>query len=151
MTPAVLQPVRLLMLGIAALLLAACETVEDRIAANQPIFDGWDVEIQESLRAGEVKLGFTYLMAEIAFGAPDEVRQRTNTDGESSIWIYRYYFPVYDGNYFVGYRSYSVRGDGARRIIHIPQFRERYHYESEEYLRLNFHDGRISEIERTQY
>ena len=127
-----------------------CETIDDRIARNAEYFSALPESVQTHLRAGEVELGYTEAMAEIAFGRPDTVRRRANAQGETVAWLYRNNHPVYEGTYLVGYRVYEVESGGVRRLIHFPEFRPFYRNEAKEYLRLTFSRGTLVEIERSE-
>ena len=88
-------------------------------------------------------------MSRIAFGEPDRVRRTLNSDGEVLVWSYQYHRPFYAGSRLVGYRSYEVRNHGVRRVFTVPEHRDVYRYEIEEFLRLTFRNGKIVEIEQS--
>ncbi|MCC6416057.1 MAG: hypothetical protein IT582_09115 [Opitutaceae bacterium] len=73
---------------LAALLLAGCETVANRISKNQAVFDAWPAQVQATIRAERVDLGFTPDQVRIALGAPDRVYARKTSAGEAEVWAY---------------------------------------------------------------
>jgi hypothetical protein len=135
---------------VLSLGLLGCETVADRVAANQALFDALSPQDQVSVRAGAVKLGFSPQMVHIALGPASQVRETTNADGQTRTWLYQYYYPVYEGERFVGLRYYTVTRGAAQHVIRVPKYRDQYRYETREYLRVIFRKGKVIEIERTQ-
>ena len=73
---------------LAAAVLAGCAGVEQRVARNQAYFDGLPVAAQARIRGGDIDLGFTQKMVEIALGKPSERLTRVSPGMQREIWIY---------------------------------------------------------------
>ena len=110
-------------LGVAALWLSACQTIDSRIAASQALFDGYPPDVQEKIRAGDIAVGFTPEMVEMAWGEPYRKDQVTGEDFVAEVWTWSRNIPgvgigmgsggYYGGN--VGIGTGVVVGEGARR------------------------------------
>jgi len=108
---------------LGALLLASCSTVNSRIKANQSAFDGYTPEVQQKIRAGEIAVGFTPEMVEMAWGEPYRKDQVTGEDYAAEVWTWSRSVPgvgigmgtggYYGGN--VGIGTGILVGDGAHR------------------------------------
>jgi uncharacterized protein YceK len=113
----------LVALGVAALLLAGCSTIDSRIRDNQALFDDYAPEVQQKIRAGEIAVGFTPEMVVMAWGEPYRKDQVTGEDFAAEVWTWSRNVPgigigmgtggYYGGN--VGIGSGVVIGEGSRR------------------------------------
>ena len=74
--------------AVAAAALAGCAGVEQRVARNQDYFDGLPVAAQARIRGGDIDLGFTAKMVEIALGEPTAKLTRVSPGVEREVWIY---------------------------------------------------------------
>jgi hypothetical protein len=111
----------LIALGVAAL--AGCSTINSRIEASQELFDSYPPEVQEKIRAGDIAVGFTPEMVEMAWGEPYRKDQVTGEDFYAEVWTWSRNIPgvgigmgsggYYGGN--VGIGTGVVVGEGARR------------------------------------
>jgi len=74
---------------LTLLLSGGCATVEQRIEDNRAVFETFPPDVQESIREGEIALGFTQEQVRIAMGNPDRIVTRTE-EGEktATIWLY---------------------------------------------------------------
>jgi hypothetical protein len=89
MKPACTSVLRLAAAGLAVLLFAACATTPDTRARRQAdLFASYPEEVQANLLAGQVDLGYTMDMVEIAFGAPTQRSVRRTELGEQQVWTY---------------------------------------------------------------
>lgn len=80
----------LCLLLISAVIFAGCaSSPSSRIKKNQALFDSYPADVQEAIRKGEVRVGFTSEQTRFALGEPDQVVTRTSDAGESQAWIYR--------------------------------------------------------------
>jgi hypothetical protein len=70
------------------LVVAGCSTPTKRIGAHQTNFDTWPAAVQEKVRAGQVDVGFTEEMVQVALGDPDNRSTRTTVHGTSEVWGY---------------------------------------------------------------
>jgi hypothetical protein len=77
-----------LLLTLAALLLSSCSTPERRIKNNQTAFDTYPREIQDSIRAGRVDVGFTPEQTLMALGKPDRTYSRKTATVAQEVWAY---------------------------------------------------------------
>lgn len=88
-----------------AFFLAACSTVDDRIAENADLYYSLSPEDQTNIKAGAVDVGFTKDMVYLALGQPDEVGRILRSGNEVEIWRYQDYSSSHYGHY--GYYGYS--------------------------------------------
>lgn len=138
-----------LILLAAALGLVGCDTIDKRIEKNAEVFNALSPAEQETLREGRVEVGYTEAMAHIAFGRPDEVKERRTKDGISKTWIYYSYTEDYEGQQFVGYRRHAfVDKRGRVLIVHRPVDVPVYSERVEEILRVEFENGKVTAIEQ---
>lgn len=113
-----------------ALVISGCATTESRISKNQAAFDSWPAEVQSSIRAGKVKIGFTTEQVRVALGEPSRVYSRQSVEGESEVWAYFDPGPKFtigvgvgSGGYGsgasggVGYTQRSDPSEGATRVV----------------------------------
>jgi hypothetical protein len=132
-------------------MLSACSTVATRIEEHKSFFSSLPAPVRARLSEGEVRLGDNQTMVYIAMGQPDERVLSTTADGELSVWHYRYYEPVYEGDVFIGYTHYLVGGRGTHaRRIYLPEYRPVYRYEPREYFRVTFEANRVVQIDRLE-
>lgn len=78
-----------LVAGAALALLTGCSTPDSRIATHRAAFDQLPAEAQRKIRAGQVDIGFTHEMVQMALGEPDRVFIRQNEQGDTEVWAYR--------------------------------------------------------------
>jgi hypothetical protein len=79
----------LLALGLAGVaLVTGCTTISSRISGHQAAFDSWPAAVRTQIQAGQVALGFTPEMVQVALGEPDRVTARTTAAGTTEVWIY---------------------------------------------------------------
>ena len=134
---------------VALLGLAGCNTTASRIKQKAEVFASLPPSDQERLRKGDVAIGDTPDMVFIAIGAPDQRIEKTSEHASRQEWIYRRYYETYSGQAFAGYRrvvGFDPRS-GRRFIYSEPVYANVYRGETEEYLRIDFVDGRVSAIE----
>ncbi len=78
-----------LLLLATALLLAGCESISTRARQHAATFNTLAPEVQQRLLAGEVAVGDTPEMVEIAFGEPNDDRAILTTSGRvRRMWVY---------------------------------------------------------------
>lgn len=78
----------LLLIVLATLLVAGCNSLEKRIGAQQAQFDTWPADVREKIQAGRVDIGFTPEQVRVALGEPTRKYQRTTAEGSSEVWAY---------------------------------------------------------------
>lgn len=81
-------------LFLSLFLISGCMTAQQirkqRIEQNQDFFDTYSTDIQEKIRRGQIDLGFSRQMIEMAWGTPDRIYTRLTTDGLLTIWTYTF-------------------------------------------------------------
>ena len=70
--------------------MSAQRTRQHRIEENQDIFNTYSTDIQEKIRLGQIDLGFSRQMIELAWGPPDRIYTRLSKDGLLTIWTYTF-------------------------------------------------------------
>src|SRR5215207_4614592 len=98
------------LLVAATLLVAACSTVDSRIAKNRAAFNTWPPAVQDKVVIGQIDIGFTPDQVRVALGEPDRVFSRTTADGTSQVWSYRDRGPRFGFGVGVGMGSFGSRG-----------------------------------------
>ena len=116
---------------LAAALLAACSTTDSRIRDKQVVFDQLPPQAQQQIRAGQVDLGFTPDMVEMALGKPDHVYSRTAVEGSTEVWGYRDSGPQF--SFGIGGVGVTTGGDGP-----------------DDKVRVIFANGVVASIERNE-
>jgi outer membrane protein assembly factor BamE (lipoprotein component of BamABCDE complex) len=134
----------LILIGVLAAGLAGCSTPQARIARNPEIFARLTPAEQETIKKGEVSVGFDQEMVKLALGEPDRVRSRTDATGKSEIWSYVTYESP-DGLFL--YRGFYHRYYGYDAFypyyLSYPTRRDREH------LRVVFdRNGKVTSIEQ---
>jgi hypothetical protein len=127
---------------------AGClSTPERRISKHPGLFAGLPPEAQARIRQGEVDLGFTADMVQLALGNPARVLTRRTVAGALEIWQYT---ALRHGTLLRPVRSsYAYRGrDG--RIHHglDTGFMEVDRLEEFTVLSIEFENGKVRAIER---
>lgn len=124
-------------IGLAALVLAGCSTIDSRIKDKQEAFDAYPAEVQAAVREGKVKVGFTPEQVEIALGKPDRIYSRTKTGVESEVWAYTDNSPSFGVGLGVGVGGPVGLGAGVNS--------RDYYYRDR--MRVVFENGAVSELE----
>lgn len=125
--------------------LVGCTTPQSRIERNPEIFARLTPADQESIKKGEVNVGFDQDMVKLALGEPDRVRIRTDASGRSEVWSYVSYegadgLLLYRGWY---HRYYGWGDSFYPYYLSYPSRREREHF------RVVFdQSGKVSMIEQ---
>lgn len=130
-------------LVVAVLMLAGCSTPASRIREHPQIFSQLTPAQQDLIRHGQIAVGFTKEMVELALGSPDHITTRTDAKGVTEIWRYVTYetpdgMPLYTGWY---QRYYDWDDPFFPYYLNYPYRRERDHY------RVTFKHGRVVAIE----
>ena len=129
-----------LSLGLA-LIISGCATTETRISKNQAAFDSWPSEVQSSIRAGKVKIGFTTEQVRVTLGEPNRVYSRQSAEGESEVWAYFESDPKFSFGVGVGSGGYGGGASGGARY-------DRTENRFDEATRVVFTDGAVISIEQ---
>ncbi|MBI1374938.1 MAG: hypothetical protein GC159_19645 [Phycisphaera sp.] len=141
---------------LAALTMTGCAaTAKDRIAKSPDVFNGFPPDVQEQVRRGEVRIGFTKPMVQMALGDPDRVFTRQEASGMTvEAWIYEKYELkrawVDDFDAYV-YRPYAWDHRPYGGVDYWPERPDGYVRESYPAVRVDFDkDGKAAAIERIQ-
>jgi hypothetical protein len=93
----------------ASIALMACSTTGSRIRSQQELFDSYPAEVQQNIRKGEIDVGYSQEMVEMALGKPDRKVEMQTEDGITEVWTYRKSVPGFS----VGMGSGSYIGSGV--------------------------------------
>lgn len=131
------------------MVLAGCvSTPTQRIAQHQALFDSFPAEVREQIRRGQVELGFTPEMVQLALGPPQQQMRRRTTETEDMIWLYTDRAVSYDRQR-VDIDGLTVTGPGGSRSwigggwLNLRQEREILR------RRIEFQNGRVVLIEES--
>ncbi|MGH0028806.1 MAG: hypothetical protein ACQGVC_03375 [Myxococcota bacterium] len=80
---------RFVVIPLALLALACASSPDDRIAKEQDDFDTFPPAVQEAIRAGEVKVGFTEQQVLLAVGEPDRRTEVVADDQVAHVWTWQ--------------------------------------------------------------
>ncbi len=145
-----IKPLRHLLAGALALVLAACSTVSSRIEEKPDLFAKLDPATQAKIKQGIIDVGFTPDMVYIALGKPDQARERVTAAGRWTIWIYNSYYDRYEGTVYAGYRRsvfWDPRGRGYRVFLR-PVYADLYSAQEDTKIRVVFQNDRVTVIEQ---
>jgi len=132
---------RLLSLLLVVALLGGCSSTPDtRIAKNRGSFDSLPAETQQKIRAGQVEVGFTPEMVQLALGEPDRVFTRHSDRGDTEVWGYRTLGPRFSIGIGVGtFGRHSSVGGGLGVSTGG--------YDPEEKIRVEFREGKVTAVD----
>lgn len=127
------------LLASLLLLTLGCSTVDSRVSDRQAAFDSWPADVQEKVKAGQVAIGFTPEMVEVALGKPDRLSSRTTERGQAEVWVYFDKGP----NFSIGLGLGSFSGSSAvgGGVTIGDDFRD------DEKMRVIFEAGKVTAIE----
>jgi hypothetical protein len=135
------------LVGVAVMVAGCISTPAKRIAKDPELFGSFPPEIQASIRKGEVAIGFTPEMAQMALGSPHRVVERSTTAGETELWLYMGMArdttmqPV-SSSYMYRDRYGRLRQAYDTHWVSVDRTREY------PVLRLEFEAGRVKSIEK---
>jgi len=141
---------------LASLLRAGCQTVDSRIKQQPEVFASLDKATQERIKQGVIGLGYTENMVYLALGNPDRKRESVSAHEHTLTWIYNSYSAHYYGSPMMGYPYgyhpyyYTPYPVGYRPYYHsyYPFYGDAYYTETEERIRVTFHDGKVTAIDQ---
>lgn len=125
---------------------AGCATPASRIKDSPQVFAQATPEQQTLIKQGQVGLDFTPAFVKLAMGEPDRITERIDAKGKETIWHYTSSDPVpaYWSPYgpFGWYGPYGPYGGWppVSYVNSVPSDPDR--------LRVVFHDGKVTMIER---
>ena len=131
-----------LLLSVVVGICGCASTPESRIRSEQALFESFPPEVQDNVRVGLVEPGYTFDMARLALGEPDETVTRTSGAGAEEVWIYTKSRPGFSlglGGSTGGYRSSVGTGVG----IHTGGRKD-------ELMRVVFRNGEVVAVEENR-
>jgi len=138
----------------AALAVAGCLTqqqlIAKRIAQKADYFSKLPAENQERLRAGFVRSGDDRDAVWIVYGRPDRVFQKLTASGTNEVWSYvAQDATLYDEPHPV---CFPVLGPNGKTIWRSETiWAPRTFHSLYEYLRVEFHEGRVTSVESEKW
>ncbi len=129
------------LLSSALLFTAGCvtSTPQTRISRHRETYSRFPSEVQRRISAGEVAIGFTEEMTTLALGKPGRKFTHTGPEGESEVWVYFKHEPHVSVGFGVSSGGYGGVSTGvSMSTANRPD---------DEFLRVTFHDGKVSSIE----
>ncbi len=131
-----------LLIALAALLAAGCNSLEKRISAQQAQFDTWPADVREKIQTGRIDIGFTPEQVRVALGEPTRKYQRTTAEGSSEVWAYaggRVGFSL-----GIGVGSAHGSSSYAGGVAYEPPT----YGADDEAVRVVFEDGKVTSVEK---
>jgi hypothetical protein len=140
----------LLLIALAALMLAGCDTFEKRSQQKADTFASLSPEEKDKLKRGVIEIGNSPDMVYIALGRPDEQHETTTANGHEVVWVYNSYHQDFQGTLHTGYRRVLLYDPGRRRynVYFDPVYTDVYSEHTEERIRIKFRDGKVVEVEQ---
>jgi hypothetical protein len=114
--------------------------VDSRINQNKAVFNEWSPEVQATIRAGRVDLGFTPKQLKVALGEPDRIFTRTTEEGTAEIWAYYDKKPKFSLGLGVSSGGY---GSGVGGGVAYDRHDERF----EDAVRVVLMQGKVTAVE----
>lgn len=131
---------------------AGCNTTGARIRANPELFASLDPATQRAIKRGEVHLGYTPEMVQLALGEPTQAAGGMAGTDEDATWIYRN-FQRNENDYVIAGHRRRVVFDPVRRsnvIITEPADPRVHRHLMPHSLHIGFRDGRVIAIQRVE-
>lgn len=130
----------LIPLLLSVLLFSGCASVDSRIRQNQAAFNSWPTQVQATIRAEKVDLGFTPAQVRVALGDPDRIFTRKSSDGEAEVWAYYDRGPRFSLGLGVGSGGYGSSVGGG--VVY-----DRQHDRIDDATRVVFEGGVVTAVE----
>jgi hypothetical protein len=144
------RSLQLVFIVLTALLFAGCSSLDSRIHANQATFNALDPATQQKIRQQIVEVGYTPDMVYMAYGEPTKKTFKQNEKGSFMTWSYQARYDEYEGSSLHYRRAVAVNPrTGQRVLVERPVVTNYYSEQSEEMIRVEFKDGKVTSIEQT--
>ena len=130
-----------LIAAIMALAAGCASTPAARIEKQQAAFNAWPADVQQKVKAGQVAVGFTPEMVQVALGKPDRVTTRTTEKGQGEVWSYTDRRPQFSFGLGLGTSRGGSAYAGGVSVGGGDRWRD------DEALRVIFEAGKVSAIE----
>lgn len=118
----------------------ATSTPQTRISQHRELYRSFPSEVQRKVSAGEVDVGFTEEMVELALGEPHRRITRQMETGKDEVWIYARSEPRVSFGF--GFGSYGRRSGSSVGVSTSTGG-----YDREERMRVVFRDGKVTSVE----
>lgn len=128
-------------------LACGCASTDSRIKKNQELFASFPADVQDLVRQGEVRIGFSPDMASIAIGQPRRKYRRITAEGEVEIWAY-VQRKIQSETVPVRNRFSYRDSSGRYRLARDTEYITVDSYVEYDRLRLEFLGGKIVAIEQ---
>jgi len=139
-----MRPLATLLVLAAVTLLAACaSTPESRIADHYGVFAEFPPDVRQKIRAGQVDLGFTPEMVQLALGKPARQFTSKNENGEAETWVYHKTGPRF------GF-GFGVASFGRHSATSVGVATSTGGYDPEERMRVEFRNGVVSAVDHVK-
>jgi len=125
---------------VSLALLASCATPESRIAGSRAAFEKFPADVQHKIRAGQVDVGFSKEMVQMALGEPDRTFTRKTEAGDTEVWGYHDSSPRFSFGLGIG-------GGGRRSAVGGGLAVSTGGYDPEEKIRIEFRAGLVSAVD----
>lgn len=140
---------KMLVVALAALCLAGCQSPEQRIKQNPELFASFAPEVQDSVRAGKIDVGYSKDMVYIALGKPNRQYTRKTADGTTEVWSYTKFYTTTERQRVNG--DFRIRDSkGIYRTVSDSVWvdvQQQHEYETK---RVEFKDAVVTAIEDIQ-
>jgi len=128
-------------LSLMLVLAAGCASTDSRIKKNQALFDSFPADVQQQIRTGDIRVGFTPEMVKMSLGDPARTYTRTTAQGAAEVWSYDDDKPAISLGLGIG-SSRGSTGVGGGVVVGGDRFRD------DEKLRVVFEEGKVTSVER---
>jgi len=135
-----MRPIPTFLALVCLALLAACATPESRIASSRAAFEKFPAEIQRKIRAGQVDVGYSKEMVQMALGEPDRTFTRKTEAGDTEVWGYHDSSPRFSFGLGIG-------GGGRHSSMGGGMAVSTGGYDPEEKIRIEFREGLVSAVD----
>ncbi len=128
-------------LSLMLVLAAGCASTDSRIKKNQALFDSFPADVQQQIRTGDIRVGFTPEMVKMSLGDPARTYTRTTAQRAAEVWSYDDDKPAISLGLGIG-SSRGSTGVGGGVVVGGDRFRD------DEKLRVVFEEGKVTSVER---
>lgn len=143
------NPFRLLVSTVAVVVLClamGCSTPASRIRQNQTLFNTYPSDAQRKIQQGQIDIGFTRDMVDMALGAPNRTYHRKTATAEITVLAFTRFEAVRDRQRIeadVRFRD----ANGTYRTVHDWVWVDVEHRNEYDRLRVELTNGKVSAIE----
>lgn len=136
-----------ILLSVLSGCVSAQQMRQMRIRDNQELFNTFSTENQEKIQAGQIDIGFSQDMVNMAWGAPDRIYMRTTAAGTATVWSYTIFQPyIHSERMSIPVRF--IDHQGRRRIEYHNVWVNRDTGEEYAVARVEFVEEVVSAIEQ---